>query len=190
MLVRICREDGVPLVNVVRRPEQAAMLRAMGAEHVCDSSAPDFDEALARAIGATGATVAFDAIGGGGMADRLLTGMEAAAVARMPGYSAYGSAEMKRVYVYGALDHGPTVLPRGGYGMLWAVEGWAMPPILERAGAERTGALVGRVLAGITTTFASDFAHRVSLPGMLTREAMAGYCAKATGQKYLVTPWD
>ena len=188
MLVRICKEDGIPLVNIVRRGEQAEMLRALGATHICDSSQPGFADELGRAVADTGATVAFDAIGGGVMADRLLTAMEAAAAARMGGFSPYGSQDMKRVYIYGLLDGSPTMLPRAGYGMIWAVEGWAMPPVLARAGAERTGALVQRVVAGLTGTFASDFAQSVSLAGALSRDAMLRYCAKTTGGKYLVIP--
>jgi NADPH2:quinone reductase len=188
MLVKVCKEDGVPLVNVVRREEHVELLRALGAEHVCNSSAPTFREDLAKAVAATGATVAFDAIGGGTMASELLVAMETAAAGRMPAYSAYGSAEMKRVYVYGLLNPGPTELPRHGYGMLWSVEGWAMPPILERAGPERAMALTRRVTDNITTIFASDYGHEISLAEALSREAMEGYCRKATGQKYLIVP--
>ncbi len=106
----------------------------------------------------------------------------------MPGYSAYGSSEMKRVYIYGLLEPGPTELPRHGYGMLWSVEGWAMPPILERAGQERAMALTRRVADNITTTFASGYGHEISLAGALRRDAMHGYCRKATGGKYLIVP--
>lgn len=189
MLVRVCQEDGVPLINVVRRSEQADLLRSLGAEHVCNSSEPTFREDLAAAAAATGATVAFDAIGGGTMASQLLAAMEAAAVKRMPNYSPYGSYEMKQVYIYGLLDPSPTVLPRDGYGMHWSVEGWSMPPILERAGSERAMELTKRVADSITTTFASSYGHEISLAEVLTRDAMAGYCRQATGQKYLVNPW-
>jgi len=188
MLVKVCKEDGVPLVNVVRREEHVELLRSLGAEHVCNSSAPTFREDLERAVAATGATVAFDAIGGGTTASELLAAMEAGAAGRMSAYSAYGSSELKRVYVYGLLDPGPTVLPRHGYGMLWSVEGWAMPPILARAGPERAMALIQRVIDNITTIFASDYGHEISLAEALQRDAMLGYCRKATGQKYLIVP--
>jgi NADPH2:quinone reductase len=188
MLVKVCKEDGVPLVNVVRREEHVELLRSLGAEHVCNSSAPTFREDLAKAVAATGATVAFDAIGGGTMASELLMAMETAAAGRMPAYSAYGSAEMKRVYVYGLLNPGATELPRHGYGMLWSVEGWAMPPILERAGPERAMALTQRVANNITTTFASDYGREISLAEALSRDVMEGYCRKATGGKYLIVP--
>jgi NADPH:quinone reductase-like Zn-dependent oxidoreductase len=188
MLVKLCKEDGVPLVNVVRREEHVELLRSLGAEHVCNSAAPAFRDDLASAVAATGATVAFDAIGGGTMASELLMVMEGAAAGRMAGYSAYGSSEMKRVYVYGLLDPGPTVLPRHGYGMQWSVEGWAMPPILERAGPERAMAMTQRVVDNITNLFASDYGHEISLAEVLHGDVMTGYCRKATGQKYLIVP--
>lgn len=188
MLVKACKEDGVPLVNVVRREEHVDLLRSLGAEHVCNSSAPTFREDLAGAIAATGATVAFDAIGGGSMASELLAAMEAAAAGRMPAYSPYGSKEAKRVYIYGLLDPGPTILPRQGYGMFWSVEGWAMPPILERAGPDRAMEITQRIVDNITTTFASCYGHEISLAEALQRDAMLGYCRKATGEKYLIVP--
>lgn len=190
MLVRVCREDGIPLVNVVRRAEQVELLRSLGAEHVVNSSEPDFREALAEAAAATGATVAFDAIGGGTMASELLAAMEAAAAKRLPAYSPYGSSEMKRVYVYGLLDKSPTVLPRDGYGLFWAVEGWAMPRILEQAGPARAAELTQRIVDNLTTAFASHYGHEISLAEALQRETMLGYCRQATGQKYLVRPWS
>lgn len=189
MLVRVCQEDGVPLVNIVRRAEHVELLRSLGAEHVCNSGDPGFADHLAKAVAETGARVAFDAIGGGTIASQLLAAMEAAAAGRMEAFSPYGSQEMKRVYVYGLLDRSPTVLPRDRYGMLWSVEGWMMPPILEHAGPERTMELTQRIADNLTTTFASHYGHEISLDEALQRDAMLGYCRKATGEKYLVVPW-
>lgn len=189
MLVRICAEDDVPLVNVVRRQEHVELLRAIGAEHVCNSSDPDFHRQLGEAVAETGATIAFDAIGGGAMAAQLLEAMETAAAARMPQYSPYGSSEHKTVYLYGHLDPGPTLLTRHSFGMIWGVEGWAMPPILARAGPQRAQALTQRALAGLKTTFASHYGHEISLAQALQRDAMLGYTRQATGQKCLVRPW-
>lgn len=189
MLVRVCQEDGVPLVNVVRRAEHVELLRSLGAEHVCNSSDPGFADDLARAVAATGARVAFDAIGGGDMASQLLVAMEAAAASTLEAFNPYGSSEMKRVYVYGLLDKSPTNLPRESYGLLWGVEGWAMPPVLERAGQARTMELTQRIADNLTTTFASDYGHEISLTEALQRDAMLDYCRQATGEKYLVAPW-
>jgi len=190
MLVKVCREDGIPLVNIVRRQEQAELLRSIGAAYVCNASAPTFADDLAQAVAISGATVAFDAIGGGTMASQLLVAMEKAAAGRMPAYSPYGSSEMKRVYMYGHLDPSPTILPRESSGMLWSVEGWAMPPILERAGTERAAQLARRVVDNLTTTFASHYGMEVSLSGALQREAMLAYCSLTTGRKCLVRPWS
>ncbi|MGB8365747.1 MAG: alcohol dehydrogenase catalytic domain-containing protein [Rhizomicrobium sp.] len=188
MLVRICKEDAIPLVNIVRRQEQVDLLRSMGAEHVCNSSAPSFREDLLSALRSTGAMVAFDAIGGGIMACDLLSAMEAAATKRSAEYSPYGSSEPKRVYIYGRLDPSPTLVPKRNYGMVWGIDGWAMPPILERAGPARAKDLTQRIVDNLTTTFAGHYGHEISLAQALQRDVMLGYCRQATGQKYLINP--
>lgn len=190
MLVRICAEDGIALVNVVRRAEHADLLRSLGARWVCDSSASTFEADLHAALVETGATIAFDAIAGGEMAGRLVAAMERAAVARSDSYSPYGSSEYKQVFIYGGLDPAPTTLPRGGYGMTWSVAGWAMPPALARAGVHRQGELIERILAGLTTTFASHYSETIPLRRVLDRDTMADYTSLATGRKYLIDPWS
>ena len=186
MLIRLCNEDGVPLVNVVRSPAQVALLRAAGAEHVCDSSAEDFEEQLTAALKVTGATLAFDAVGGGGLADQILACMERA-VSEGAGYQNYGSDIHKQVYLYGFLDHSPVLLGRS-YGMSWGVGGWLMPRFLQQAGAERVAEMRRRVAAGLTTTFASNFTDEVSLAGALQPAAIATYGQPTTGTKFLVRP--
>jgi NADPH:quinone reductase len=188
MLVRICREDGIPLVNVVRREEQARLLREIGAEHVCDSSQPDFADQLRAAIAATGATIAFDAIGGGTMPGTLLAAMEDVAAAGMGFYSPYGSLGLKSVFIYGHLDRSPTVLHNGRYGMLWDVRHWALPQTIARVGPERAQAMQERVLAGLKTTFASHFTREISLAEALEPEIMIAYARMATGEKFLINP--
>jgi NADPH:quinone reductase-like Zn-dependent oxidoreductase len=188
MVVRICREDGVPLVNVVRREEQAELLRSIGAGHICNSSAPTFRDDLRRAIVETGATVAFDAIGGGTMPGELLHAMEDVARARMPGYSPYGSAEPKQVYIYGHLDPSPAVLEHEHYGMFWDLRLWALPATIQRIGPQRAAELRARAVAGLKGASASRFSHEVSLAGMLDPSAMADYARLSTGVKYLVNP--
>ena len=187
MLGRICRKDGIGLVNVVRKPEQEALLRAQGATHVCDTSAADFDARLTDALAATGATIAFDAIGGGTLAGRLLAGMEAALQRQTTEYSRYGTTTLKQVYLYGSLDPGPTELRRN-FGMAWAAGGWLLFPFLARIGPEAVQALKQRVADELTDTFASHYSHEVGLAGMLSAEAIAGYTRRATGEKYLVLP--
>lgn len=185
MLVRLCREEHVPLVNVVRRPEQVAILRALGAEHVCDSSSPTFMDDLIAAVFATSATLAFDATGGGTLASHILTAMEAAAPTGA--YSRYGSTTYKQVYIYGGLDRGPTVLTRS-FGFAWGVGGWLLTPFLQKIGPEAFTALRQRVAAAITTTFSSTYTQEISLAEALDPAVMARYAAQATGEKFLVVP--
>ena len=188
MLNRICLKDGVGLVNIVRKPEQAALLKSQGAQHIVDSSAPDFQAALTDAIAATGAMLAFDAIGGGRLAGQILLAMEAA-LARQPGqaYSRYGSSTHKQVYIYGSLDRGPIELPRG-FGMAWGVGGWLLFPFLQKVGTARVQQLKQRVADELTTTFASHYTKELTMAQVLSLEAIAGYGKMATGEKALVRP--
>lgn len=187
MLNRICQADGVELVNVVRKPEQADLLRGMGAKHIVDSSSESFMAELTDAIHATGATLAFDATGGGNLASNILTAMEGAA-ARTPGaYSIYGSVHHKQVYLYGGLDTSPTVLSRG-YGMAWGVGGWLLPNFLAKAGNEVAMRLRTRVADELKTTFASHYTDELSLEEALQADVLARYYAKATGEKFLICP--
>jgi NADPH:quinone reductase-like Zn-dependent oxidoreductase len=188
MLLRICQEDGIPLVNVARREAQARMLRAEGAEHVCNSSDPDFAEQLRTAIAATGATIAFDAIGGGDTPGILLEAMEEVAAANMGFYSPYGSLGLKQVFIYGHLDRSPTVLHNSRYGMLWDLRHWALPQTMARVTPERAAEMQRRVLDGITTTFASHYTREISLAEALDRETMLSYSRMATGEKFLINP--
>jgi NADPH:quinone reductase-like Zn-dependent oxidoreductase len=187
MLNRICLKDGIPLVNIVRKPEQAALLRAQGALHVCDSSQPGFTHDLTEALVATGATIAFDATGGGRLATQILTGMETALNRQASEYSRYGSPVHKQVYLYGMLDTRPTELVRN-FGMAWGVGGWLLFPFLQRVGPAAAQALKDRVADELTTTFASHYGREVSLAGALQAEAIAAYAARATGAKWLIRP--
>jgi NADPH:quinone reductase-like Zn-dependent oxidoreductase len=187
MLVKLCQKDEVPLVNVVRKPDQEELLRALGAVHVCNTASPSFEADLVEALKATAATIGFDATGGGTLASQILNGMEVAANATAAEYSRYGSTVHKQVYIYGGLDTGPTVLTRN-FGMAWGLGGWLLTPFLQRAGAETIGRLRARVAAELTTTFASTYTREVSLAGMLAPDAFASYVRRATGEKFLVTP--
>jgi NADPH2:quinone reductase len=187
MLNRLCQEEQVPLVNIVRRPEQEELLRAAGAAIVCDSGKPGFMNELTAALTATGATLAFDATGGGTLASQILTCMEAAANASADGYSRYGSAVHKQVYIYGGLDRSPTVLTRS-FGMAWGVGGWLLTPFLGKIGLDGIIRLRDRVAAGLTTTFASSYTAQVSLPGALQLDNITAYAQQATGTKYLIRP--
>jgi NADPH2:quinone reductase len=187
MLNRLCLEEDVPLVNIVRRPEHVELLRAAGAAHVCDSSAAGFTDDLIVALRATSATLAFDAIGGGRLASRILAGMETVAAGAEGAYSRYGSSTHKQVYIYGGLDRSPTELHRS-FGMAWSVGGWLLTPFLQKLGPEGTSRMRERVAAGLTTTFASSYTDEVSLAGALRPDAIVAYGRQATGTKYLINP--
>ncbi|MDT5050281.1 MAG: NADPH:quinone reductase [Mycobacterium sp.] len=187
MLVKLCQKDGIPLVNIVRKPEQEQLLRSLGASHVCNSASPSFATDLVEALKATSATLAFDATGGGTLASQILNGMEEAANSTAAEYSRYGSNVHKQVYIYGALDTSPTVLTRN-FGMAWGIGGWLLTPFIQSAGAETFGRLRARVAAELTTTFASSYTREVSLAGMLNPDAFNEYVKRATGEKFLVTP--
>jgi hypothetical protein len=187
MLNRICLADGVPLVNVVRRPEQAALLREQGATHVVDSSEPTFEADLVAALRETGATLAFDAVGGGRLASQVLNAMEAAIVPPDAPYSRYGSDVHKQVYVYGMLDPSPIELRRR-FGFAWGIGGWLLMPFLARTGAEDLARLRQRVADELTTTFASHYTDEVSLRGLLDVPTLQRCARQATGQKFLLRP--
>ena len=187
MLVKICLKDGVGLVNVVRSPEQAKILTDLGAEHVVDSSSATFMADLIAALSATGATLAFDAIGGGKLGGQILTAMEAAAAAKMTTFNVYGSTTFKQLYIYGGLDVGPTELTRN-FGFSWAVSGWLLTPFLQKIGPVEVNRLRQRVVAELKTTFASHYTAEISLTEALQPDILAAYARRATGEKYLINP--
>lgn len=187
MLVKICAKDGIPLVNIVRSDTQAGLLRGIGAKYVCNTTAPTFMEDLTVALSESGATIAFDAIGGGKLAGQILSCMETAATKRMKTYSRYGSDTFKQVYIYGGLDTSPTMLTRS-FGFSWALSGWLLTPFLQKIGREESQRLRSRVVAELTTTFASHYSHQISLVEALNPNVIAAYNKRATGEKYLICP--
>lgn len=187
MLNRLCLADGVPLVNVVRTPAQADVLRAQGATHVLDSSAESFKDALVEAIAQTGATLGFDAIGGGRMAATILAAMEQVLRRKLPAYSRYGSPVHKQVYIYGRLDPGPRII-EGDLGMAWGVGGWLLTFFLAKLSPDEVASLRARVAREIKTTFASRYTAEISLAQAVSPDVIRAYAKHATGEKYLVVP--
>jgi len=188
MLVKICLKDGVELVNLVRSPAQAALLQGLGAVHVVDTSQPGFTADLIAALSATGATIAFDAIGGGRLTGQLLTGMEVAASAKGgAGFSRYGSTTYKQVYIYGGLDTGPTELNRA-FGMSWGLGGWLLTNFIQKVGPIEAAKLRQRVADELKTTFASHYTAEIGLAEALQPSTLAAINKKATGEKYLIVP--
>jgi NADPH:quinone reductase len=187
MLVRICAADAVDLVNIVRTEDQRKLLAGLGARYVCNLDAPTFGDELAAAIAATGATIAFDAIGGGTLASQFFFAMEAAAAAKLREYTRYGSDVNKQVYIYGSLDTGPTILQRN-FGLTWSLGGWLLWPFLKKIGPAAEAKLRERVVAELHSTFASPYSKVISLADALRPEVVAVYAQRATGGKYLINP--
>jgi NADPH:quinone reductase-like Zn-dependent oxidoreductase len=187
MLNKICIKDGIDLVNIVRNAEQVKILKGLGAKHICDSSAPSFIDDLTAAMITTGATIAFDAIGGGKLASQILSSMESAANKTATTYSRYGSTVHKQVYIYGGLDMRPTELTRS-YGMAWGIGGFLVNNFLHRVGRAEAQKLRERVAAELKTTFASHYTQVISLHEALQPDVLAAYNKRATGEKYLINP--
>ncbi|MET3913418.1 NADPH2:quinone reductase [Variovorax sp. OAS795] len=187
MLNKICQKDGIDLVNIVRKPEQEALLRGIGAKYVCSTSSPTFLEDLTQALVETGATLAFDATGGGKLAGQILGCMEAALNRTAKEYSRYGSTTHKQVYIYGGLDRSPTEFVRN-FGMAWGMGGWLLFPFLQKLGDEGAQRLRARVVAELKTTFASHYTREVSLLEALQLDAIGVYGKQATGEKFLLNP--
>ena len=187
MLNRICISDGIDLINIVRKEEQETLLRDMGAKYVVNSSSESFIADLTAAIIETGATIAFDPIGGGELTSDILNCMEVAAARNMKEHSLYGSDTFKQVYIYGALNRGPITLNRN-FGFAWAVNGFLLFNALGKLGTKTVMTMRKRVADEITTTFASKYTHEVSLAEVLKLESIAGYSKQATGEKYLIKP--
>ena len=187
MLNKICMKDGVKLVNIVRRPEQVALLKSLGAQYIVDASTETFMSDLTEALVSTGATLAFDATGGGKLAGQILTCMEAALNRNAKEYSRYGSTTHKQVYLYGGLDTAATEFHRS-FGMAWGMGGWLLFPFLQKMGPSGTQALKARVAAELKSTFASHYAQEISLAQALQLDAIAAYGQRSTGAKYLINP--
>ena len=187
MLNKVCLEDGIALVNIVRKPEQEEILRSLGATHVYNTASPSFMQELTDALDATGATIVFDAIGGGKLAGQILACMEAALNRHMKVRGLYGSPTHKQVYIYGRLGGGAAEFPLN-VGMAWGVGGWLLFPFLNTIGPAAAQTLRQRVTAGLKTTFASHYSRTVSLAEVLQREAMSVYATRATGAKFLINP--
>ena len=190
MLVKICQDDSIPLVNIVRKAEQVDVLKSLGAEYICNTSEPSFMQDLVAALVATGATIGFDATGGGNggkLPGQILAAMEVAANKAATEYSVYGSVTYKQVYIYGGLDQTPTVLNRS-FGMQWGLGGWLLMPMIGRIGMEKFQQMRQRVASEINTTFASHYTQEISFEEILQPEILKSYTKQVTGEKYLVNP--
>lgn len=188
MLQKICLADGIPLINIVRSPEQVAILKNIGAKYVLNSKDANFLEQLADAASETGATIAFDALGGGTFGGQIMQAMERAAVKAMKVYSRYGSDTYKQLYIYGSLDPSPVVLDRRTYGFQWGVAGWVLTPFMRKFGEETVAGMRKRVVDELMTTFSSTYTRGIGLAEALKPEVVRAYERKATGEKYFINP--
>ncbi|MDB2326841.1 zinc-binding dehydrogenase [Candidatus Actinomarina sp.] len=190
MLVKVCKSENIPLVNIVRKEEQVDILKNIGAKYICNTNESDFMESLVGALTETGATLGFDATGGGNngeLAGQILAAMEVAANNASGEYSRYGSETYKQVYIYGGLDPSPTILKRS-YGMSWGLGGWLLTPMLEKIGMEKFQEMRARISKEIKTTFASEYSKEISFEEMLQPEIINSYVKQKTGSKFLVNP--
>ena len=187
MLIKICLDEDVPLVNIVRKEKHVEKLNSLGAKFVCNSSKDTFIQDLVNALVETGATIGFDATGGGKLAGQILTAMEVAANQTATDYNRYGSNTVKQVYIYGGLDRSPTTLNRA-FGFSWSLGGWLLTPFIGRIGPERFEELKQKVADEIKTTFASHYTKEISLEEVLQPDNINVYSKQATGEKYLVNP--
>lgn len=188
MLQKICLSDGVELINIVRSEQQVVILQKIGAKYVLNSKDTDFQARLAEAVDKTGATIAFDAIGGGTLGSDILRAMEQAQVQQMAEYNRYGSNVLKQLYIYGALDPSPTLLDRLSFGFQWSASGWLLFPFLQKAGPEVVRRMRSRVMDELTTTFASHYSRIIGLAEALNPEVLLAYARKATSEKFLIDP--
>ena len=187
MLIKICNQDDINLVNIVRKEEHVTLLKDLGAKHVCNSSDQNFMEQLIDALIETGATLGFDATGGGKLSGQILTAMEIAANKTATDYSRYGSDSYKQVYIYGGLDRSPTTLTRA-FGFSWGLGGWLLTPFIGKIGQEKFQELRQRVADEISTTFHSSYTNEIALEEVINEENILQYSKQATGEKYLITP--
>ena len=187
MLNRVCLADAIPLVNIVRSDAQSRLLLDAGARYVLDSSDARFGERLVAALDETGATLAFDAVGGGTLASTLLESMERVATAKMGAFGRYGSPVHKQLYCYGVLDAGPKIID-GNLGMAWGLGGWLMTWFYRRLPAGDVERLRARVARELTTTFRTLYAEEIGLADLLVPEIVRAFSRRATGQKFLVVP--
>ncbi|MEX1665191.1 zinc-binding dehydrogenase [Zhongshania arctica] len=187
MLNRICLKDGVDLINIVRKKEQADLLKAQGAKYICNSSDDTFTADLTTAIEETGAYIAFDATGGGTLGSQILSCMEKAALKGEKHPGPYGSTTFKQLYIYGGLDMSPTILNRN-FGFSWGISAWLLTPFTQKVGMAKTMELRKRVANELRSTFASHYSDEISLIEALDKDIVAAYSQQATGRKFLINP--
>lgn len=168
MLVRLSQHFGVEGVHIVRRDEQAELLRSMGATHVLNSETPDFDERLREVCHQLNATIAFEAVSGM-LAARVLKAMP----------------DGSRLILYGALSESPLMAdPRDLIFQRKRIEGFWLADWLggrSAIGQLRLGKQIQRALGDLLH---SEVAARYPLSEV--HRALADYQASMTAGKRLI----
>jgi NADPH:quinone reductase len=170
MVVRLGQKFRLPVVNVVRRPEQVELLRAMGAEHTLNSSDPGFDADLRKLCHDLGATISFEAVAGE-TAGRVLS----------------AQPRGSRMLIYGGLSLKPAEIdPEALIFGEKHVEGFWLSAWLRRRNLLsqlRVGRQVQAMLSGDLKT-----EIRARLPLEKAAEAVKQYSSDMTAGKVLLVP--
>jgi NADPH:quinone reductase len=170
MIIRLGQKFGLPVVNVVRRPEQVELLRAMGAEHVLNSSDSGFDAELGKVCHKLGASISFEAVAGE-MSGRVL-----AAQPQRSRMLVYGGLSLKAVEV----DPGSLIFEEKHVEGFW-LSGWLRGRNL--LSQLRVARQVQQLLAGDLKT-----EIRARLPFEKAGEGLTQYAADMTAGKVLLVP--
>ncbi len=187
MMHRLCVQENVEFIGVVRGPEALERVRAQGVRYAFDLTSESFVEQLTEAITGTGATLAFDAIAGGDIVSTLLRCMESASRQSETPSGHYGSARQKRVYIFGNCWVLSTVLKRD-FGLSYSVSGWLLYHYLDNVSQSRRLDMQRRVVEGLSGIFSTEYVAEISLLQLLDPDVMRAYAAKETAGKHLLRP--
>lgn len=172
MVVRLCQDEGIPLINIVRRQEQVALLKELKAEHVINSSEAGFEDTLRDLAKKLRATVCFEAIGG------KFTGL---VMSNMPSGSTCMLYGLLSEQAIGDID--PLLL----IGRNQRLEGFLVADWLQSLSVWGQLSTINRCAKLIATKgLHSEVAKRVSL--WEVREAIPEYKKNMTAGKYLIYP--
>ncbi|MCX7924432.1 MAG: zinc-binding dehydrogenase [Fimbriimonadales bacterium] len=168
MLLRLSQRFGLEGIHIVRRAEQAELLRTMGARHVLNSETPDFDARLRELCRQLDARIAFEAVSGM-LAARVLKAMP----------------KGSRLILYGALSESPVMAdPRDLIFEQKRIEGfWLADWLAGRSvlGQIRLGKQVQHALGDLLR---SEIAGKYPLREV--HRALADYQASMTAGKRLI----
>ena len=187
ILIRCCKQQSIPLVNLVRNSNQIPALMSLGADIVLDTSDEDFAVQLYDAISQYEPTACFDPIAGGDLLSHVMSTMERVFIDKQQQFSHYGSGVFKQGFVYGHLDNAPLRFTHQ-IGFSWSLRGWLLGDVLPTLSAECITNMKKSIQSEITTTFASEFNTTITLADILNPVQIATYTAARSNEKFLVVP--